>query len=352
MKDRRYIGVDLHTNNFVAYCLSQDRVEVFCETFLLNDKGFSKFLKLLKPSDYLAVEAVSNSPSFIEKVSNYVEKAVTLSPSQFDAIGKSIKKTDKNDAKTIATFLSKDLLPIARVKKELSRRILSLVDTRYLMVKSRSMFINKTLAIVVQNGHKTPRTALKSSNFQKHVYIHKLCELSLVELRYLEAQIHELDTAIRNIEQQIFSKAEMLKHYHTLLSIKGLGCLSAATLAAIVEDVGYFSSSAKLCSYFGIVPKVRISNSINKSSRISKRGTKLGRTTLIQATWVARRYHPFLKDYYERLKHTKGSKRAIVATSRKFLIIMYHAMQKNIVYTDFVHNEYISLDEYLERKNM
>ncbi|HEY1759494.1 MAG TPA: IS110 family transposase, partial [Bryobacteraceae bacterium] len=55
-------------------------------------------------------------------------------------------------------------------------------------------------------------------------------------------------------------------------------------------------------AYFGIVPRVSNSNETQHSGRITKRGTKLGRTTLIQCALIAQRFSPYLKTYYEKMK--------------------------------------------------
>ena len=52
----------------------------------------------------------------------------------------------------------------------------------------------------------------------------------------------------------------------------------------------------------GSLPRVSNSNETEHSGRITKRGTKLGRTTLVQCALIAQRYSPYLKNYYEKNK--------------------------------------------------
>ena len=59
-------------------------------------------------------------------------------------------------------------------------------------------------------------------------------------------------------------------------------------------------------AYFGIVPRVSNSNQTEHTGRITKRGTKLGRTTLIQCALIAQRYSPYLKTYYEKTPGAGG----------------------------------------------
>ena len=67
-----------------------------------------------------------------------------------------------------------------------------------------------------------------------------------------------------------------------------------------IGDVNDFSSADKLASYFGIVPRVSNSNETEKTGRITKRGNKLARTTLVQCTLVAIRYSNYLGDFYRK----------------------------------------------------
>ena len=72
----------------------------------------------------------------------------------------------------------------------------------------------------------------------------------------------------------------------------------ATSKRIVVAD---FADEANLASYFGIVPVVRQSNEEHRG-RITKGGSKLGRTTLVQCTLSALRYSSYLKKFYERIK--------------------------------------------------
>jgi hypothetical protein len=59
------------------------------------------------------------------------------------------------------------------------------------------------------------------------------------------------------------------------------------------------------------------------------------RTTLVQCTLVAARYSPYLKNFYERIKARKSAGKAIIATARRFLGIIYRTLKYNWVFADF-----------------
>ena len=64
-----------------------------------------------------------------------------------------------------------------------------------------------------------------------------------------------------------------------------------------------------LADYFGIISRVLDSNKTVRHCR----------TILVQCTLLAKRYSPYLRQYYERIKNHHDNGKAIIATARKFL---------------------------------
>jgi transposase len=77
----------------------------------------------------------------------------------------------------------------------------------------------------------------------------------------------------------------------------------------VIGDVRDFPDEGRLASYFGIVPRIHHSNETEHSGRITKRGSKLGRTALVQCALIAKRYSPYLANYYERIRSRRGTGR-------------------------------------------
>jgi transposase len=61
---------------------------------------------------------------------------------------------------------------------------------------------------------------------------------------------------------------------------------------SVTGDVNDFAGEGRLASYFGIVPRVSNPNETEPSGRIHKRGTKPGRTALVQSALIAANYSP------------------------------------------------------------
>lgn len=327
-----YLGVDLHTNSFtVCYRTGQGKQRI--ATF--DIRRIDDFCKTLRMTDEIAVEATGNTAWFVEQVQKRVKKVVVVDPYRFEVIRKSVKKTDKHDARTLAYFLSKDMLPEARMKSKENAQLHSLAGTRDKLVKQRTALINKIHNVLNSHGIKFNKETLSCEKALKSIWSYNWDVIVRVELEVLVEQIRSLTGNIKKLDEQMSQHGKNLEGHKNLTSIKGIGERSATVLLSVIGDVNDFADENKLAAYFGIVPRVSDSNETVHHGRITKNGSKIGRTTLVQCTLVAKRYSPYLRQYYERIKRRRGSGKAIIATARKFLGIIYQTLKNRWIFEDF-----------------
>jgi transposase len=327
-----YLGVDLHTNSFtVCYrtCQGKQRIRTF------QTRRIGQFRQTLRKADKVAVEATGNTAWFVEHICDRVSKVVVVDPHQFEVIRRSVKKTDKHDARTLAYFLSKDMLPEARMKSKANAQLHSLAGTRDKLVKQRTALVNKIYNVLNRHGLTWKKETLTTEKGLKSIMAFDWEPIVRVELEVLTEQIRSLTRSIKRLDDRISQEGKKLNGHKNLTSIKGIGERSATVLLSIIGDVNDFADENKLAAYFGIVPRVSDSNEKIYHGRITKNGSKLGRTTLVQCTLVATRYSPYLHGYYERIKSHRGSGKAIIATARKFLGIIYQTLKNDWVFEDF-----------------
>lgn len=338
---KKFIGVDLHSNNFTAAFMVNGIINEV-KKFEINQEGFSEFESKLSKIDEIALEAVQNTRFFYDRFSSRVDKIAVVNPYQFRVIAQSTNKNDLNDAKKLALFLSKSLLPTTRLKPYLQTRILSLANTRAGYVKSRVAFNNKTWSILNSHGKILEKRKLRNkTGYQKYVFCYEWEEIVEEELRSIYRSVKVLSDEIELIENKIEELGGQLYGYENLLSIPGMGKLSAAIILSIIGDINDFSSHKKLASYFGLVPSIRQSNENIKYGSITKRGTRMGRTTLIQSMWTATRFSSTIKNYYVKQKDSKKvTGKAAVATANKYLKIIFETLKYNRMFTDFEKFEY------------
>lgn len=327
-----YLGVDLHTNSFTV-CRQTKKGKNSFMTYSLSETAI--FAGTLRKRDELAVEATGNTSWFVEQVDKRVKKVVVVDPNKFKVIRKSVKKTDKNDARTLAYFLSKDMLPEARMKTKENAQLHSLAATRDKLVRQRTALINKIHNVLNSEGVKFKKETLGTEKGLKTVFSYGWDEVVQIELEVLAEQIRHLKDSIKKLDEKISDKGKGLKGHDNLVSIKGIGSNSATILMSVIGDINDFATPSKLASYFGIVPKVRDSNETVRHGRITKHGSKLARTTLVQCTLAAKRFSPYLRKYYDRIKSHRGSGKAIIATARKLLNIIFDTLKNDWVFEDF-----------------
>ena len=329
-----FIGVDLHTNSFTICRLEADYSESF-ETFQLSQVDLDRFCRSVDADDELAIEATGNSAWFYGELCPCVGRIVVVNPRQFQVIRKSVKKTDRNDARALAFFLSKDMLPETRLKSTEESELASTTQTRDLLVKQRTMLLNKIHGMFNRHGIKLKKEGLSSKKRLLALELSQFTPLEQVELGALRDQALSLTVTLAKLDRAIEAAGEKLVGFEGLTSIKGIGSRSAAVLLSGIGNINDFATPDKLAAYIGIVPRVSQSNDTDNRGRITKRGNKLMRTTLVQCTLIALRYSGYLNCFYQKTKVRRGFGKAIIATARKLLKIIYETLKNGWVFEDF-----------------
>ena len=289
----------------------------------------------------MAVESVVNAAYFKDKIRDHVKRVEVVASGKFASIYKSNKKTDRNDSEMLAMFLSKNFLPKARLRKEENIQIESLIEIRRKLTSTRTKLINKTHSNMFRYGHRIGKNKLKANNFEKHVFSHEWSETMLFEFEVLYKTLEFLKIRIKEIEQEIFKRGKELKGYENLVSIKGIGEITAIILLVTIDNIDDFKNSKHFTSYFGVVPQIRQSSGLSPRRPITKAGSKIARAALIQSTWVVIRCNDNYKRMYTKLKKRSGSPMiAVVACSRRLLVDIYYTLKNDWVFDNFARCKY------------
>ena len=295
----RHIGIDLHRNQFTC-CVRLENGRNYLTEWKLED--LPRFVKKLRPNDEIAVEMTGNTRLFRDAIARHVARVVVVDPNQFRVISHSVKKTDPNDARNLALYLEKDLLPEVRMKDKTQAQLASLTQTRDTMVKLRTALKNKINNILSAHGINLEKEALSSEKKLNEVLALPFDPMVRIELKVIVEQIRSLNQSIAELEKTIADEGSKLEGHKNLTSIKGIGPLTGSILLSVIGDIHDFADEGKLAAYLGIVPRVSKSNETERTGRITKRGSKLGRTALVQCALIAQRYSPYLQRYYQRMK--------------------------------------------------
>ena len=195
--------------------------------------------------------------------------------------------------------------------------------------------MNKIHGLYNAHGIKIKKEKIGSIRALTKMDMSVFTDVEIIEVTIMRDMAITLSHSIKEIDGHIESIASELEGYEGLTSIKGVGSRAAAIFLSAIGDVKDFATPDKLAAYVGIVPKVSQSNETDNRGRITKRGSKLVRTTLVQCSLSAIRYSGYLNAFYQRIKAKRGAGKAIIATARKLLTIIYNTLRNGWVFEDF-----------------
>lgn len=329
----RYIGVDLHQTNFVLCFLAADDTQRI-ETYPLTRDGLARFKRRLRKVDEVAIEATQNVHYFYDQVKRHVSRVAVVDTYRFGIIAKSKKKTDKADASALARFLKLGWLPEVSVPSEQVRTLRQLLQARETLVSMRTKLKNMAHAAFARNGVALTRSAFASRlSRARLVSRDDLPAADLLVLRACVRQIEHLDSEIKGIEEEVTRHGQSLKGLRRLLQVHGLNLLSAISLLAEIGDIQMFETSKQLVSYAGLATSTKQSSETTRHGGITKRGRKRLRTVCIQAVLaMVNRTDTPLMEFYRKKKREKGAGKAICATARKLLTIIFVLQKKGLDY--------------------
>jgi transposase len=102
-----------------------------------------------------------------------------------------------------------------------------------------------------------------------------------------------------------------------------------------IGDINRFRNARKLCAYAGLIPSTYASADKIRFGRITKRGSKWLRKALIDSITSGSRHPSRLCFMYRRLKKSKGTGKAKVATARKLATIIFAMLTDKQPFREF-----------------
>ncbi len=125
------------------------------------------------------------------------------------------------------------------------------------------------------------------------------------------------------------------KQIYLLMSIPGIGIISAATIIGEIGNISAFKNASKLTAFFGLDPSVCQSGQFTSTqNHISKRGARLLRKSLYMvaiANIMKRKdkdpANPYLFEYYKQKCESKPKKVAMVAVMRKLVTFIFAVLR-------------------------
>ena len=113
-----------------------------------------------------------------------------------------------------------------------------------------------------------------------------------------------------------------------MLSIPGLGELSAAAILAEYGDIKNFSSPNKMLAFAGLEPSVIESGTLQSNGKMVKHGSGHLRYSIMNSAMIILRFSPTFYDYYLKKRSEGKCHRVALSHVCKKLIRVIYSLEK------------------------
>ena len=161
---------------------------------------------------------------------------------------------------------------------------------------------------------------------QRHLDEMELADAYTVRVTSLRDLIAVYDREVVMLERKIHQQLRHDRGYQAIQGLTGVDATIATIFVAEIGDVARFRSAEALCSWAGLTPRHRESDTKVTRSGISKMGSRLVRWAALEAVY-AYKGGPVLKEHFHRIAERRGTNKAHVAVARKLLTLMYYSLR-------------------------
>jgi transposase len=316
-----YIGLDVHKKS-ISYCIKTADGRIVQEGKLAASRpALHEWAKAQSVRWHGAMEATLFSAWIYDTLKPYAQRLVMGHPAKMKAITAGKKKSDTIDARTIADLLRCDLLPTCYVLSPQMRDLRRLLRYRNMVVQQSVRMQNKMAGLLMESG-----TAYQKKKLRGKKYFSTLMD-SLEEvpesvkdlLRMSRSSMEMFESTQKQLIKRLLSEQTLQQRVERLMSIRGVGAITALTWALEVADPHRFSSIGDAVSYCGLTAAFRSSAGKQQRGPISKQRNAWLQTVLIEAAKLAPQWNPQLAALYARQLELGHANRATLQVARKLV---------------------------------
>jgi transposase len=240
------------------------------------------------------------------------------------------KKNDRQDALKAAQLSAVNQLKEVHIPQIEVRQWRALIAFRQQLVRRRGRIKNHIRDLLVSEGQLLPRggscwTQLGIARLE--ALARPLSEVSMSELWRGQLaielrQLREVQQEIAAAEEKLDAIAAADPRIKLLRTIPGVGPRLSEAIVALLDHPERFRKASEVSAYIGMVPKELDSGETVRRGPITKQGSRLVRSLLVEVAWAGLRHNPWVRQTYQRISGGKKSRKkiAIVAVGRRLLV--------------------------------
>jgi transposase len=335
MQPQPYVGIDLHRRRSVIVQRSHQG-ETLAATQVANDDvfAFAKAVAAAGEHPEVVIEACYGwywAVDLLEDLGATVHLAHPLGNNW----GNRRVKNDLRDAEDLVDLLRLGRLAESWIAPREIRELRELVRHRAKLVCLRTNLKLQVHSVLAKEGVHVPMTDLFGVAGTALLERVRLAPAYAARVESLRDLIEAFDRQVTIFERDL--RRELAEHpsYHAIQTIPGVGETFAAVFLAEIGDVRRFTSPAHLCSWAGLTPRHRESDTTVHRGPITKQGSRLVRWAAIEAA-QRQAAGTKLRHDFTRITanhgNTQGARKvARVAVARKIVTLVYYGLRDGII---------------------
>ncbi len=384
------VGIDVASQKHDYFMMKPETGEVFSKSSVSitnSDKGYKKLHEDISAfcgdvDDYDVRIGLESTGIYHTNIIMFLlsqkYQVMMINPILTNMARKSDKvhcpKNDNLDAQTICKYLIEhpdDFSPYTtssyhnEALKSLSRKRFLIVDdlrkakltvnnlVQIIFPEFKSLFssIYGSTAIAILKQYQTPQKIAKARKSSLERLINKKCSCTAEKLiesakssvgmsnGYLAFQLIDAIEEMEHIQQRVNKFDEQIKSYvdelcPELLSIPGVGYVTAGLIMGEIKDIERFNTVDGLIAYSGIDIETYESGKYKaKNLRPTKKGSKYLRYALFQVARIAWQCDPVFSAYYhKKIAEGKHYYVALAHLQKKILRVVYSILKNRTTY--------------------
>lgn len=334
-----FIGIDVHLKSWVITILFQG---LKLKKYVMNpdvDELVRHLRNNYPGADYRCVYEAGFSGYWLARKLSAAGIDVTLvNPADVPTKNKEkTRKTDSIDSYKLARELNNNTLEGIYIPTEKQEAIRSLCRVRYQLTKDQAKIKNRIKSFMYFLGIKLPGNA--EMHHWSNRFITYLTNLEIKEapakialnkyldtLRLLRGEFAQTMKQLKKIINEDEKSRNIVKR---LMTVPGIGPITAITLYTELMDINRFDRLDKLSAYVGFSPSTDSSGEKERVLGISKRHNRLLRSMMIEAAWTAVRRDPALTAKYGELLSRMEPQECIIRIAKKLLNRVMYVWKKD-----------------------
>ena len=329
------IGLDIAKNVFQVHGVDAEGQPVLRKK--LRRGQMLKFFAALEPC-LVGLEACGSAHYWARELTALGHQVRLVPPSYVKAYVKR-GKNDAADAEAICEAVTRPSMRFVPVKSAARQAALVPHRLRDMLIRQRTMLINSLRSQMAEFGVVAPKgrqgVAALASILGDGAEV-RLPAPARTMLLELVATIAALEPRIKSTEKAIVAAVRKDATARRLMTIPGVGPITASAMVASVGDPGQFRNGRHFAAWIGLVPKQNGTGGKMRLGRISKMGDRYLRKLLVLGATSglarARTGRDPMARWTGRLKERAPARRVTVALANKTARIIWAVMAHGEVY--------------------